>query len=371
MPQAAILTIGDEILLGEIQDSNSTWLAQELVKLGIDPVLRLSAGDRRESILDALEFARKQSNILIVTGGLGPTRDDISKHCLADFFGSSLSENPEALADLEEKLRKRGREMNALVRTQALHPDKARLLKNKVGTAPGIWFEENAFHCFALPGVPYEMKQIFEDEVIPELRKFAGQGFILHRFFRTAALPETNLAMRLENLENQLPQNLKLAYLPSGGEVKLRLTGRGQDGPELTRAMNTASEEILRCLGNDVYAAEDRDLAAVVDDLLVKNSIRLLCRDESILGRMKQKFREAGRYPDFPGELQGKGSEIEISFEVFPDREDVLIRLHRYQDGRQLEESGYELRPFGHKDIFRNMLAIRALDLIRRSLLPS
>ena len=371
MLQAAILTIGDEILLSEIQDTNSSWLAERLVEAGINPALRLSIGDDREAIFSALKFAESRCRLLLITGGLGPTRDDLTKHCLADYFGSPLEENPEALAQLEEKLRRRGREMNELVRTQALHPSKAKLLKNLYGTAPGIWFHENGLHCIALPGVPYEMKQIFSEEVLPELKKISGGGFIQHRYFRTACIPETRLAQRLEAVENSLPVEIKLAYLPSGGEVKLRLTGRSQDESRLILSMETISAEIRQALGTDIYAECDVPLAAVLSEMLQNKNLFLISDDNAIEGKLQQKFREAAVFPEVVSSPLAGRNGYRISFSQEEDSSSFRIDLQYFKTGICRHEEQILAPSFSQEEVFRNMLALRSLDMLRRHLNPS
>jgi nicotinamide-nucleotide amidase len=185
----AILTIGDEILLGQIHDSNSEWLASRFSEAGLEVVCKLSVGDQLEQMVAALEFAFQRADVLVVTGGLGPTKDDMTKQMLADWFGSPLEMHPLALQHLEEKMRRRGRPMNEMVLTQALHPQKAEYLENKNGTAPGIWFSENGKICVALPGVPYEMKQLVMDEVLPRIKYRLQLDTLLHRFIRTVGVP--------------------------------------------------------------------------------------------------------------------------------------------------------------------------------------
>jgi len=371
MLQAAILTIGDEILLGEIQDTNSSWLAERLAEAGINPALRISIGDDREAIRAALTFAESRCRLLIITGGLGPTRDDLTKHCLAEYFESPLEENADALTQLEEKLRRRGREMNELVRTQALHPVKAKLLKNQHGTAPGIWFNESGLQCIALPGVPYEMKQIFSDEVLPELKKISGGGFIQHRYFRTACIPETRLAQRLEEVENSLPEELRLAYLPSGGEVKLRLTGRGQDENHLSQVITSVSDQIRHALGNDIYAENDVPLAAVLSGMLQKNNLFLITEDEAIDKKLQQKFREAGVFPEIAASPLAGRNGYRISFSKEQDGNSFRIDLQYVESGNYQHEEHIFVPAFSQEAVFRNMLALRSLDMLRRHLNPS
>ena len=371
MIQAAILTIGDEILLGEIQDTNSNWLAERLVEVGINPVLRMSIGDNRQDIFEAFKFAESRCRLLIITGGLGPTRDDITKNCLAEYFHSPLEENPEALALLEEKLRRRGREMNEMVRTQALHPVKARLIKNLHGTAPGIWFQENGLNCIAMPGVPYEMKQIFADEILPELQKLSGSGIISNHYFRTACIPETRLAQRLEEVENNMPPEIKLAYLPSGGEVKLRLTGRSTNEILLREKIESVSAKIRHALGSDIYAETDIPLAALLSDLLLKKNLFLKTEDAAIQGKMQAKFHEAATFPEFATSLPPHRNGYRIYFHPESDSTSWSIEMEYFESGICLDKQRISLPVFSQEDVFRNMLALRALDMLRRHLQES
>ena len=368
MIQAAILTIGDEILLGEIQDTNSNWLAERLVEAGINPNLRISIGDNRQDIFEALKFAESRCQLLIITGGLGPTRDDITKNCLAEYFQSPLEENPEALAQLEEKLRRRGREMNQMVRTQALHPVKAKLLKNLHGTAPGIWFQENGLNCIAMPGVPYEMKQIFADEILPELQKLSSGGIIRNQYFRTACIPETRLAQRLEEVENSMPEEIKLAYLPSGGEVKLRLTGRSTNEILLREKIESVSAKIRHALGSDIYAETDSPLAAILSEMLLHKNLFLVAEDAAIHGKLQTKFREAGSFPETaPSLLPGRNG-YRIFFQSESESKSWSIEMEYFESGICRDTQRISVPVFSQEDVFRNMLALRALDMLRRHL---
>ena len=260
MQKASIITIGDEILLGQIQDTNSTWLSQSLSDLGIDVVLKLTVGDSRENILDAFQIVFQRSDIVLITGGLGPTKDDLTKSLLAEWYNDTLLIRNEALNHINDLLKRRGREINDLIAKQAEMPTKAIYLHNEVGTAPGMWFSEAGKMAIALPGVPYEMKQIMNDEVIPLFRTSLRLDFIKHRFFRTVGVPETFLAQKIDGWEETLPPYLKLAYLPGGGQVKLRLTGRGSNLLSLESALDKYSASLLPLIKEHVYATEDVNL---------------------------------------------------------------------------------------------------------------
>lgn len=361
LAKATICTIGDEILLGQIQDTNSQWISEQLVLEGIDPVLRLSVGDSPEHIRLALETAFSLSGIVLITGGLGPTKDDLTKKVLADWFGTKLLELPQALADLEEKLKKRGRDMNDLVRTQALHPEGATYLPNKVGTAPGIWFASEKGFVIALPGVPYEMKQLMTDEVLPRLRSQLQLPVIRHRFFRTAAVPETQLAMAIGNLEDELPPGLKLAYLPSGGQVKLRLTGRGSRLEYVDNELKIWGDRIFDRIDEWVYAQEDVELWEVLVQTLRAKGFRVFLKDDLSGGKLSTWLEPV--LTSNPGD-----SVIELRTQLEqPEDKQVLHRLELYMEGMKHPEV-QEFRPFPVPDIAHNMVALRGLEMIRRAL---
>lgn len=359
--KATICTIGDEILLGQIQDTNSQWIAEKLVLEGIDPVLRISVGDNPAHIQMALANALSVSGIVIITGGLGPTKDDLTKKILADFVGCSLSEHPQALKDLEEKLRKRGRDMNDLVRTQALHPEGADYLPNKVGTAPGIWIVYQNAILVALPGVPYEMKQLIADEVLPRLRQAIKLPFIRHRFFRTAAVPETHLAQAMGSLEDELPAELKLAYLPSGGQVKLRLTGRGPDASTLDNLLKIWGDKILNKIRDWVYSEEDLELHEVLIRRLLQTGKRVYLEDQTDNSKLKIWLEPVSVSSYNPEAIWLKLSNRK------DESGEELIRLElRNKDNTEPEVQ--QFRPFPVPDIAENMVALRSLEMIRRTL---
>ena len=222
--KASILTIGDEILIGQIVDTNSASIARHLNNAGIVVWERTSVGDQREQITEAVKRAMNQSDVVILTGGLGPTKDDITKKTLAEMFGSELIPNQTVSDHVKRMLEERGIEFNDLNRGQALVPACCTVLFNAHGTAPGMWFERDGHVVVSLPGVPFEMEHLMEDEVMPRLKTRFALRQIVHRTMITAGLPESMLAKAIETWENALPPYLKLAYLPNPGAVRLRLS---------------------------------------------------------------------------------------------------------------------------------------------------
>jgi len=375
MHKASILTIGDEILLGQIQDTNSTWLSQTISDLGVEVVVKLTVADSREAILDALHICLERSDILIITGGLGPTKDDLTKPILAEWFDDTLEIRKEALEHIESLLQKRGRITNELIRKQAELPTKAEYLHNAVGTAPGMWFFEKGKITIALPGVPYEMKQLVQDQAIPRLQKALVLDSIQHRFFRTIGVPETFLAHAINAWEQTLPTNLKLAYLPGGGQVKLRLTGKGKDAQQLKKLLETYSNTLMPLIQAHVYSTEDVGIETVFFQLWSIDRPDIYLSDRSTNGRLLQLLVSAG-IPVEKLKLTTNSNEAEnVSVPCFKfdigeiesgesQRITVKLMLHN----KILQET-IDHRPFPKIEINQNMLSLLTLNIARRQLM--
>ncbi|MDE0534976.1 competence/damage-inducible protein A [Tenacibaculum sp. L6] len=235
---AEIITIGDEILIGQIVDTNSQWIGQELNKIGVSVYQISSIQDEKQHILNALKEAESRVDIVIITGGLGPTKDDITKKTIAEYFqDEKVVEYPEVINHIKHLFKKVNHPFNEVQKYQAQLPSKATLLMNRFGTAPGMWFYENNTVFVSLPGVPYEMKGLMKEEVLPRLQSTFKLPFILHRTIMTAGTGETIIAERISEWEDNLPDFIKLAYLPSFGSVRLRLSAKGNDKELLTQEM--------------------------------------------------------------------------------------------------------------------------------------
>ena len=227
---AEIITIGDEILIGQIVDTNSAYISKELNKVGIQVYQITSVQDERAHILKALSHAKNNADLVLVTGGLGPTKDDITKQVFCEFFDDTLVENPEVLAHINSLFLKHfHREPLPSNLLQALVPSKAIVLPNRHGTAPGMWLEKDNTVFVSMPGVPYEMKYLIQDEVIPRVIAKFERPFIYHKTLLTYGMGESEVAKIIEDFENKLPKDIKLAYLPSLGKVRLRLSSKGQE----------------------------------------------------------------------------------------------------------------------------------------------
>src|SRR6056300_1104058 len=256
--KAELLTIGDEILIGQIVNTNAVFLAKALNKIGIEIVQITSISDDKKAIIDALESSKKRAQILIITGGLGPTKDDITKHTLCDYFGDSLVLNQEILKHIEAIFAKYvTTPINDQNRQQALLPSKARIFKNEHGTASGMWFEQNGQVVVALPGVPFEMKALMTQSVLPALQDHFSRPFIIHKTVLTYGLGESAIAERIEDWENVLPRDIKLAYLPNLGRVRLRLSGKGEVEAELEQRIDSEIEKLLPLIKDIFVGFED------------------------------------------------------------------------------------------------------------------
>ena len=269
--RAEIITIGDEILFGQITDTNTQWIGAELTGIGIRPVRKTSVGDNKQDILDAFTEASKRVDIVIVTGGLGPTKDDITKHTFCEYFGSKLKMNEDALKLVTDFFAKRGRAMTELNIQQAALPDNATYIPNLWGTAPGMWFEKDNVVYVSLPGVPYEMKSLMEFEILPRLKAKFVSNIIKHKSVRTVGIGESFLAETIENWEDALPEHIKLAYLPHFGQVKLRLTGTGTDEKLLDAQLQAQVDLLLPMIQENVFGYDTDELESVIGTLLIKN----------------------------------------------------------------------------------------------------
>jgi nicotinamide-nucleotide amidase len=311
---AELLTIGDEILFGQTTNTNAQWMSDALDKIGIKVVRQTTIGDVAEDILHAFKEAEARADIVLITGGLGPTKDDITKKLLADYFDSKMAWHDETLVHLEQLFDSRGRQMNEINKKQALQPEKCTVLKNPVGTAPGMWFERNGKVFVSMPGVPYEMKRIMTDSVLPQLHDFFDTPIIYHKSIKTAAIPESTLAMRLEEWELALPKHIKLAYLPSFGEVRLRLTASGQDKEELIREVEIEIEKAKEILGKDIYGYDQDKLTSVIGSLLKKQNKTIATAESCTGGLVAHHFTEiAGCSAYFSGSVVAYSNAVKIS----------------------------------------------------------
>ncbi|MCG7502930.1 MULTISPECIES: competence/damage-inducible protein A [Tenacibaculum] len=282
---AEIITIGDEILIGQIIDTNSQWIGQELNKIGISVYQISSVQDEKQHILNALKEAESRADIVIITGGLGPTKDDITKKTIAEYFkDEKIIEYPEVIDNIKYLFKKVNHPFNEIQKYQAQLPSKATLLMNRLGTAPGMWFYENNTVFVSLPGVPYEMKGLMKYHVLPKLRSTFKLPFILHRTIMTVGTGETIIAERISDWEESLPNFIKLAYLPSYGRVRLRLSAKGKDKEVLVKEMEK-QVAALYMLIPEIIVGDDNEtsLEKEVGKLLKKHG-KTVATAESLTG---------------------------------------------------------------------------------------
>jgi nicotinamide-nucleotide amidase len=281
--RAAIITIGDELLIGQTIDTNSAWMGAELSKSGFDIYRITSIHDRRHEIIDTLNDASGKTDVVLITGGLGPTSDDITKQTLCEFFNTRLIVNQEVLKMIEAMISRRNYPMNENNRRQAEVPESCRVLLNGAGTAPGMWFEKDGTIFISMPGVPNEMKYIMTEHVLPELNKRFISQVIIHRNIMTYGSFEAKLAEILTDFESGLPEFIKLAYLPSSGVIKLRLTATGGDTEHLTEHLNNQVNKLYKIIPELVFAENEKSLEMVAGELL-KSKNYTLCTAESCTG---------------------------------------------------------------------------------------
>jgi len=266
--KAAIITIGDELLIGQTIDTNSAWIGAELSKSGFDIFRIISIHDRKEDIINALDETGKEADVVLITGGLGPTSDDITKQTLAGYFNTRLVMNSEVLAMIEDMMGRRNFAMNENNRRQAEVPESCRVLRNAAGTAPGMWFEKDGTIFISMPGVPNEMKYIMSEHVLPDLNKRFTSQVIIHRNIMTYGTFEARLAEMLADFEAGLPSGIKLAYLPSSGVIKLRLTGTGDDYKSVNSIISEQVNNLYKTIPELIYGENEESLELVVGKLL-------------------------------------------------------------------------------------------------------
>ncbi len=280
--QAEVIAIGTELLLGQTIDSNSAWIGERLAELGVTLRRKTVVADRLDDVLAALNAVMADTQWVIITGGLGPTRDDLTKGILNDYFGGRLVYHPEIYRHIEALFARMGRVPGALNREQAEIPDVCEWLPNAVGTAPGMLFERQGQRFVSIPGVPFEMKHIMESHVLPRIRA-ESDAHIEHRFFMVQGIPESELAERMVDWESSLAEGLSLAYLPSPGIVKLRLTARTATDHAAHVLLEQASASLRTLLGRDIFAENILSIEEVVGELL-KASGQTVATAESCTG---------------------------------------------------------------------------------------
>ncbi|MDH5475784.1 MAG: competence/damage-inducible protein A [Cyclobacteriaceae bacterium] len=265
---AEIITIGDELLYGQITDTNSQWISTALDKAGIKVLRKTSVGDTEEEILSALKEAEQRAKIILITGGLGPTNDDLTKPTLTKYFKTKLVMNNEALANLQAIYDTLGRELSDLNRKQAELPEDCKIIPNTIGSASGMWFEKEDKAIISMPGVPHEMKMMMSKHIIPQLQKTYDTPIIYHKVIKTVGIGESDLATLIKKWEDNLPKHIKLAYLPSLAQVKLRLSAFGKDEKILKKEVEELINKLREIIDKYIYGYDKDELAEIVGQLL-------------------------------------------------------------------------------------------------------
>ncbi|WP_074408707.1 MULTISPECIES: CinA family nicotinamide mononucleotide deamidase-related protein [Aquimarina] len=289
---AEIITIGDEILIGQIIDSNSAFIGKELNKIGIDVHQISSVKDDKQHILDAIAEASNRVDVVLITGGLGPTKDDITKHTICEYFEDTLVENKDVLKHVEKLFAKYiSTPISDVNRQQALVPSKSTVLMNLYGTAPGMWLEKEDKVFISMPGVPYEMKGLMKDEVLPRLQKRFNRPYIIHKTILTHGMGESAVAEKIEDWEDDLPSYIKLAYLPNLGRVRLRLSARGSDKKLLEDTIEKKVSALRLIIGDIIVGYEEGEtIEKRIGQLLIKEGKTLSVAESCTGGKIAQSF---------------------------------------------------------------------------------
>lgn len=310
--EVEIITIGDELLIGQVIDTNSAWMGEKLGDEGFRVVRCTTVGDVEQDMLEAFDAALKRVPVVLVTGGIGPTKDDITKKTLCRFFGCGLHYSEETYRNIEQIYCRSGRPMNELTRTQAWVPDACTVIRNQAGTAPCTWFERDGRVLVSMPGVPSEMKWLMTNEVMPRLRAFFGQDmFIRHRTCWVSGCTESALAIHLADFESALPDFVKLAYLPQPGLIRLRLSAYVADENQAGQALDALSGRLHALLGEHILADEDKGVEVVIGEQLRRLGWRMGTAESCTGGRIASMLTSvAGSSDYFSGAVVAYGNEV-------------------------------------------------------------
>jgi nicotinamide-nucleotide amidase len=311
--KAEIITIGDELLIGQVIDTNSAWISVQLNLIGIEVVQIVTVSDKPEHLVDALDNAQKRAEIIIMTGGLGPTKDDRTKKTLSGYFQSELISHKDTLDHIANFFAKRGLELTALNETQALVPKICTVLPNDLGTAPGMWFDREGKIFISLPGVPFEMQKILNEHVLPQLKK-VNQGFkIVHHTILTYGIPESFLAQQIEEWELSLPEHIHLAYLPSPGIIRLRLSAYGNNKSHLESEINFFVEKLQQIIPDAIFGFNNNTMAEVIGKLLISEGKTLAVAESCTGGNIAHEITMVpGSSNWFKGGIIAYSNEIKI-----------------------------------------------------------
>jgi len=319
--KAAIITIGDEILIGQIVDTNSAFIAKSLDRIGVEVAEMLSISDDKKHILDTFAQLQNKVDVVIVTGGLGPTKDDVTKKTFCEYFDDELVVDQKVLAHVTELIEGfYKRPISQLNKDQALVPSTCTVLHNKVGTAPGMWMKKENTVFISLPGVPYEMKYLVEEEIIPKIVREYKRPYIIHKTILTYGQGESLVAERIEQWENNLPDFIKLAYLPNPGRVRLRLTARGTNKEELEEAIESNVQSLDAIIHDIIVGYEENEtIETVIGKLLTKQNKTISTAESCTGGRIASLLSAVpGSSSYFKGSVVSYATEVKINILGIP-----------------------------------------------------
>ncbi|KAB1069451.1 competence/damage-inducible protein A [Tamlana haliotis] len=356
---AEIITIGDELLIGQVIDTNSAFIAKKLNKIGVSIHQITSIQDDKSHILKALEEAEQRVDIIILTGGLGPTKDDITKKTIAEYFDDSLVLNADVLENIEQIWNQNvGSKLLQVNKDQALVPSKSQALMNSLGTAPGMWMEKEEKVFISLPGVPYEMEALIVDEVVPKLKRKYNCPYILHKTLLVYNIGESALAERIESWEDNLPSQIKLAYLPSLGLMRLRLSTKGYDAKILNQEVQEQIDKVIPLIENEFAGIEDEEgsVEIIIAKQLTKTGQTLAIAESCTGGAVAERFTvNPGASAYFKGGLvtystQSKINVLKVSEETINQYSVVSAQVAEAmaQNAQQLFQSDYAVATTGN-----------------------
>ena len=308
---AEIITIGDEILIGQIVDTNSAWIAAQLNAIGVRVKQITSVSDERSHILEAFNAAASRADVIIITGGLGPTKDDITKKTLAEYFGVGFKQDAASLDIIQGIFKRHNRPLLDINRQQADVLENCTVLLNKNGTAPGMWMEHEGKVYISMPGVPFEMMYLVEEEVLPRIKERFQLEAIVHHTILTAGIGESFLAELIAEAEDALPSHIKLAYLPKLGQVRLRLSAYGQDEAALKAEVHAYADKIAAIAGSYIVTSEDKELEKAVLDFMEERGLSLAVAESCTGGYLSHLFtRHAGSSAVFLGGIVSYSNQL-------------------------------------------------------------
>jgi nicotinamide-nucleotide amidase len=320
-----IISIGDELLIGQTLNTNAYWMSKALNGIGFTIRQQTTIADTEEVIINTLKNALSHSDVVLITGGLGPTNDDLTMPALNKLFGGDLVRDEKVYQHIEKLVTNRGFSMNENNQKQAIVPENCKVIHNANGTAPGLWFDAEGKVVVAMPGVPYEMKAMVIEEVIPRLKAQFDLPEIINQMVYTQGIPESILAEQIADWENELPTSIKLAYLPSPGRVKLRLSSTGKNRLLLQQAIDHQIEKLKKIIPNAIYSAENEDLASTLGGLLLKSGATIATAESCTGGYIAHLItRVAGSSAYYKGSILSYANEIKVN-ELGVKQEDLNV----------------------------------------------